>query len=188
MYNKQCGFQQNCSTDQAILHLIDEISKSFDENEYTLGVLIDLSKAFDTVDHEILLKKIKFYGINKTILKWLFSYLSKRKQYISYDSKPTKTQTVLCGVPQGSILGPLLFLIYVNDLFKSSNILNPIMFADDTNLFYSHKNISNLFKTVNNELKNIHEWFKANKLSLNISKTKYSFFHPIQKKNDIPSN
>ena len=116
----------------------------------------------------------------------LKSYLQDRKQFRSYNNKCTPQLNVKCGVPQGSILGPLLFLIYVNDLPKASSILTPIMFADDTNLFYSHENLYSLFQTVNNELKNIHEWFKANKLSLNIKKTKFSLFHPSQKSDNLP--
>ena len=185
LYNKQFGFQPKCSTDQAILHLIDELSDAFDKKQYIIGVFVDLSKAFDTVDHNILLTKIKYYGITNTSHKWLSSYLNNRKQYVSYDKNSTDKRTVLCGVPQGSILGSLLFLLYINDLSKASSILSPIMFADDTNLFYSH-HIKTIFTTVNNELKNIHEWFKANKLSLNNTKTKYSFFHTSQRKNDIP--
>ena len=86
---------------------------------------------------------------------------------------------IKCGVPQGSILGPLLFLLYVNDLCEVSNILEPIMFADDTNLFYSHKNLKTLFNIVNIELNKLNNWFKSNKLSLNTGKTKYTFFHKL---------
>ena len=119
-------------------------------------------------------------------LTWFKSYLSGRTQYIQYDNSKTEMANISCGVPQGSILGPLLFLIYVNDLKSSSKILNPIMFADDTNLFYSHKNIKSLFDMMNKELKHISEWFRANKLSLNASKMRYTFFHKLQIADDIP--
>ena len=139
------------------------------------------------MDHNILLKKLTFYGVRNNNLKWFKSYLSNRKQYISTDEGNTDMETVKCGVPQGSILGPLLFFIFVNDLTKAKSILDP-MFADDTNLFYSNKNINTLFETVNNELVNIKIWFQANKLSLNANKTKYVLFHNPRKKMNIPLN
>ena len=151
-----------------------------------LCIFIDLSKAFDTVNHDILLKKLKCYGIGGTTLAWFKSYLSNRKQYIPSNSLPKEYCNILCGVPQGSILGPLLFLIYVNDLCHASSILMEIMFADDTNLFLSHKNIDILFQMMQKELQNISTWFKANKLSLNVNKTKWSLFHPSSKKRFIP--
>ncbi|XP_065664405.1 uncharacterized protein LOC136086066 [Hydra vulgaris] len=186
LYNKQFGFKSGHSTDHAILHLVHDIFKGFNEKKYTLGVFIDLSKAFDTVDHLILLSKLEFYGIKNSNLAWFKSYLSNRKQYISYDGDKTDNMIITCGVPQGSVLGSLLFLIYVNDLYKFSNILNTTLFADDTNLFYSHEDINILFLTVNKELDNLTQWFKANKLSLNITKTKYTLFHRVHKKENIP--
>ena len=145
-----------------------------------------MSKAFDTVDHSILLKKLKFYGITDKNLAWFESYLSNRKQHIEIgENSKTDLKCVTCGVPQGSILGPLLFLVYVNDLPNASRLLDSIMFADD-NLFFNHKDIKHLFTVVNNELVNIKDWFTANKLSLNVEKTKYSFFHKPSKKDDIP--
>ena len=182
LYKQQFGFQKNHSTEHAILHLVNELTKSFKQQKYTLGVFIDLSKAFDTVNHAVLLEKLKCYGISGIYWKWFQSYLKNRLQYVPYgsDSK-TPFLPLLCGVPQGSILGPLLFLLYVNDLPNASNILNPIMFADDTNLFSSDKNIHNLFQTVNQELEKLAEWFSANFLSLNIGKTKYALFHSKRK-------
>ena len=167
------------------MELSDEILNSFEKNNFTVGVFIDLSKAFDTVNH-VLIKKLSYYGINTNNLAWFSSYLRNRQQYISADGVCTESQNITCGIPQGSILGPLLFLIYVNDLNKASKILQPIMFADDTNLFYSHRNIKTLFYTVNKELEHINEWFKSNKLSLNVRKTNYIFFHKKRKKDDIP--
>ncbi|XP_057290307.1 uncharacterized protein LOC130612998 [Hydractinia symbiolongicarpus] len=118
------------------------------DGKFTLGIFIDLSKAFDTVDHNISLGKLNAYGISGVTLKWFKSYLSERTQYIDIGGdKKTNKLTIKCGVPQGSILGPLLFLIYINDLSNCSEILNSIMFADDTNLFYSHKCINTLYET-----------------------------------------
>ena len=183
LYQKQFGFQKNSSTEHALLQLVEDITKSFEKGFYTLGVFIDLSKAFDTVDQKILLSKLKYYGITGKYHDWLYSYLTNRRQFVTYeDSKKTPELKVTCGVPQGSILGPLLFLLYVNDLYKASKVLTPIMFADDTNLFYAHKNLNLLYHTVNSELQKINEWFKANKLSLNLKKTTYSLFHSFYKK------
>ena len=107
---------------------------TFEQDKFTIGVFIDLSKAFDTVDHNILLKKLSLYGVRNNNLKWFKSYLSNRKQFISTDQGNTDMETITCGVPQGSILGPLLFSIFVNDLSKATS-LDPIMFADDTTSF-----------------------------------------------------
>ena len=142
IYWKQFGFQKGHSTEHAMAQLADKIHESFENDNYTLGVFIDLSKAFEN------------YGIKDTNLAWFRSYLTNRKQYIQItnDSKSDLRNTT-CGVPQGSILGSLLFLVYANDLPSSSKILNLIMFAEDTNLFYEHKNIIKLFATLNKEYK-----------------------------------
>ena len=117
-----------------------------------------------TVDHKVLTKTLELYGIKGCNLGWFDSYLSNRRQFLTYDDKQTNIKTITCGVPQNSISGPLMFLIFVNDLHKVTKYLDSIMFADDTNLFYSHKNIKTLFQIVNSELKLVNEWFLTNKL------------------------
>ena len=157
LYPKQFGFQRGHSTEHAIVKLANQIYESFERNQYTLGVFIDLSKAFDTVNHPVLIKKLQIYGIRGVNLAWFCSYLGNRKQYISlgHDLK-TGTQNILCGVPPDSILGPLLFLLYVNDL-PNSSVFDPIMFSDDTNLFLEHTHLRILFSIVSEELNKIYE-------------------------------
>ena len=186
LYKKQFGFQGNNSTECAILQLTQDIISSFEKGEYTLGVFIDLSKAFDTVNIRFLLKKLQYYGIDGTALEWFKSYLSNRKQYISSQDILESWLDIIYGVPQGSILRPLFFLIYVNDLFKVSSPLMEVMLADDTSLFLSRKNIDTLFVIMNIELENVSMWFKSNKLSLNVDKTKCSLFIPLSKRNFLP--
>ena len=137
-------------------------------------------KAFDTVNHNIL-KKLKLYDIENRNLKWFTNYLPRRKQYIEYKDIKTSDLDITCGAPQGSILGPLLFIIYTNDIYNVCNILQPIMFVDDTNLFSSHRNIKYLFNNVNLELNKIAVWFKANKLSKTVKLN-----HKFCQKDNIP--
>ena len=132
------------------------------------------------------MKKLSLNGIKNNSLKWFLSDLSNRKQFVQAGDIKTSYKLIICGVTQGSILGPLLFIIYVNDLSDVSKILEPIMFADDTNLFFTHKNIKELFQTVTSELDKVFQWFNANKLSLNKDKTKYIFFHKAREKDNIP--
>ena len=148
-FPSQYGFRRKHSTNIATIELITKISEAIDNNEYTLGVFLDLAKAFDTVNHEILLRKLDHYGIRGIVNEWFKNYLTERKQIVKYKSEQSESLTITCGVPQGSVLGPLLFLIYMNDISRCSKKLSFILFADDTNLFYSHKNVDILYNTMN---------------------------------------
>ena len=125
-------------------------------------------------------KKLSHYGIRGRDLKWFESYLSNRKQYVTYNGIASSTQTIRCGVPQGSILGPLLFLIYINDLCSICKHTMPILFADDTNLFSSGKDIRTLENNINNELLDISLWLKVNKLFLNIKRHTICYFADVK--------
>ena len=151
-----------------------------DNGEVPLGIFIDLSKAFDTLDHDILLRKLKYYGLTGISLKLFKSYLTNRKQFVNYNSVNSDLLTISTGVPQGSILGPLLFLIYMNDIHNATNLFHFILFADDTTLIT--KNGVNKSNIINAELAKLSLWFKVNKLSLNLSKSKFIVFRQPQKK------
>ena len=154
------------------------IQHAIDCQEFSCGIFLDFSKAFDTVNHNILIEKLDYYGIRGVTKDWFTSYLTNRYQYVSLGQTESELQPVSCGVPQGSVLGPLLFLVYLNDLSNCSEILDFHLFADDANLFYKHKNLKVLESKVNNELVNIHTLLSANKLSLNIDKSNFVIFHP----------
>ena len=139
LYQKQYGFPQGHSTEHAIMQVIDQINDNLENNCFTLGIFIDPSKAFDNVDHQILISKSNNYGVKGKNLSWFKSYLENRKQCLNYSNDVTNLAQIKCGVRQGSISGPSFFLIYVNDLCNASNILDLIMSADDTNLFLSHQ-------------------------------------------------
>ena len=141
LYKSQYGFRKQMSTSLEIIELVEEITNSLDNHEATVGVFIDLKKAFDTVDHSILIEKLYHYGIRGTANKWICSYLMNIYQYVTINGTNSDYMNVLCGVPQGSILGPILFILYINDMCNVSILLKPILFADDTNLFYSGKDI-----------------------------------------------
>ena len=178
----QYGFRKNYSTAHALIQLYDKISNALNNKRVTLGLFIDPSKAFDTVNHEILLDKLEYYGVRGIALQWFESYLlSCRKQFVQYNGYNSSSLDITCGVPQGSILGPLLFLVYINDLGNVSKVLELILFADDTNIFYSHTDASYIMEVVNLELKKITCWFFTNKLSiLYVKKSNFIMFRPRQ--------
>ena len=174
--NSQFGFRKNMSTALAIIELVEEITTAIDEGKTTVGVFIDLKKAFDTVDHNILVKKLEHYGIRGLAKDWVCSYLESRRQYVCINDSNSDCLDVKCGVPQGSILGPALFILYVNDMCNVSKSLKSILFADDTNLFYAGKDLDEVCKIVSRELNILHIWFQVNKLSLNVAKTNFMIF------------
>ena len=179
----QFGFQQNNSTFHPMMHLLDTVGDAINANEYTLAIFCDLSRAFDMVPIDLLLKKLESNGIRGTSLKWFESYLRDRVQYVKVGNSNSSYQNVKSGVPQGSVLGPILFLIFFNDL-PCSTLLKVLLFADDTTLIASGKNLLELVNFVNHELKKISAWFRANQMVLHPDKTKFTIFH--SKPSNIP--
>lgn len=182
-YNSQYGFRSLHSTELAAYELIERILKDLDNDKIPLNIYLDLSKAFDTLDHQILLSKLSYYGFYDSSLKLMNSYLTDRQQFVDFNGTQSDYCQIKTGVPQGSILGPLLFIIYMNDIYLSSTFFHPLIYADDTTLFVSinTSEISTISNTINNELENVNTWLKLNKLSLNTSKTKAILFHMPQK-------
>ena len=176
IYNLQYGFRSKHSTQHAILDIVNNIHNSMDNGKYTCGIFIDLKKAFDTVNHSILVAKLENYGIRGLINTWFKSYLTDHQQSIEIDNHISKEEKTLCGVPQGSVLGPLLFLLYINNIYKCSSEFTFYLFADDTSIIYANNNLRTLESTVNSELAKVSEWLKANKLTLNIKNLTALFF------------
>ena len=168
---QQFGFRKNRSTNMAINDLYCRIVDNLDNKLHTIGIFLDLSKAFDTINHNILLDKLYNYGIRGLANDWIRNYLTGRSQRVIFNNCSSRPTEVTCGVPQGSILGPLLFLLYINDLPNTTSIPHFILFADDTNILFSHQDPKTLESMINTELKIISNCFKLNKLSLNIKKT-----------------
>ena len=177
IYKRQFGFRTKYSTNDALVNLIETIKKLIDDGNFVCNIFIDLQKAFDTVNHEILLEKLNFYGIRGVANNWLRTFLCDRHQFVYINGYRSSLQLLKCGVPQGSTLGPLLFLLYINDLNLAFNHIVTNHFADDTCLMFSSNNLNSLEKVVNNELKLLVEWLECNKLSLNVSKTEMLVFN-----------
>ena len=150
--------------------IIDRIQKVIDDRNYSCGIFLDFSKAFDTINHNILIRKLQHYGVRGLALDWFISYLSNRNQVVTVNGVQSELLSISCGIPQGSVLGPILFLLYINDFLKCSKLFDFHLFADDANLFYENKNISVLETTVNAEPNRVYDWLCANMLSLNIQK------------------
>ena len=186
LYGHQYGFRKGHSTIHPVLHFLDKIFNAFTkpDAEYSLGIFCDLKKAFDTVDFEILLSKLDHYGFRGVSQLWFRNYLTERKQYVSINGSNSNLKQMYCGVPQGSVLGPLLFLIFINDLPNSTQLFS-LLFADDTTFQISGSDIEELFAIANFELSKTATWFQANKLTLNVSKTKYILFRKKNMKVDF---
>ena len=177
VYVSQYRFRSGHSCENAVSELVSAVLKGFQSNKYTLGVFLDLSKAFDTLKHSILLEKLQYYGIRGVTLDWFHSYLSNRKMRVkcyvasTWRVEFSDYEDVTYGTPQGSCLGPLIYLIFTNDLVKNRSHCNTIMLADDTTLYKTHNNLRFLKWSLEQEIIALLDWFSSNKLTLNIEKT-----------------
>ena len=171
MYQYQFGFLKGKSTNDALVELTERIYGSLNKNEFNLNLYLDLKKAFDTVSHQILIKKLEYYGVRGLPLSLFESFLSERSQYVKIGKEISSLRQNTIGIPQGSNLGPVLFLIYVNDICGSTATVDPILFADDTTLINSNSDYDALITEMNSDLTSIKKWTLANRLTVNVQKT-----------------
>ena len=183
--SSQYGFRESDCVEHALLDIVDNLKTNKDGKLFSCSIFVDLKKAFDTVDHGILLHKLDHYAMRGIANNWFRSHLSGRCQTTQACGKISKKEKVVCGVPQGSVLGPLLFLLCINDIQTTSKKFDLFLLADDTNLLFADKNLKSLESIVNTELENVCDWLLTNKLSTNIDKSNFVIFHPYQRKTKI---
>jgi len=176
LMDSQYGFRSGISTSMALIELVDRLTNCIENKKYAVGIFIDLKKAFDTVDHEIMLTKIERYGIRGVAYNWIKNYLDNRSQFVQMGNHRTVSLSISCGVPQGSVLGPKLFILYLNYIFKVSNVLKFTVFVDDTNVLCCGDNLQQMMEMATFEMEKLKLWFDSNKLSLNLNKTKFMVF------------
>lgn len=182
----QFGFRRVLSTVDAVQHLTDTLYDCFDEGDVAVGAFIDLTKAFDTLDRNKLLIKLERYGVKGRELNWFKSYFNDRHQYVRYGNVESQLKPINVGTPQGSIVGPLTFIIFINDIVRCSNMVKFVLFADDTSVVCKAKTAREAVMTMNNELCNVNKWFHANCLTINEHKSSFIIFH--RWKNKINDN
>ena len=176
LYEFQYGFRKGHSTSHALIEIADKIKLAIDDKELICGIFLDLSKAFDTVDNKILLSKLDHYGIRGSAFNLLKSYLTDRKQYVQIGKHKSEHLQINCGVPQGSVIGPLLFILYINDLHKACSLGHLRIFADDTTVFFRCSTKEEITSKGTQIMSQLNTWFKANKLTLNSGKSTFIVF------------
>jgi len=185
LYDHQYGCQKNKSTEHSLIQAINYTGTAFNENKFCVGFFFDLKKAFDVYSHDILLMILERMGIRGTALEWFISYLSNRTQFVDINGSHSRERKIKISILQGSILGPILFLCYINDLHSITDLLT-LMFADNTFSMKSDNDLGRLIRSVNVEINKMAVWFRANKLAVNKGKTKYMIFRTKGKK--LPVN